>query len=210
MVLPVMPRLRGRGVQVQAQPDGMALVTAMVSAETGQLLDGFLDAAADAARDLAEQDGEPDGRTHDQRRADVLAMLIQALSEGVHIPLVPDPRNEACDEEPTDETGSPFARQPSHEPSHEAGPEGDREQTHDQEQSQEWEQESGQEAASDPADEREQDRRTGKATCSVAESPPSEAVPEAFRRRLEEDLQATTTERHRAIKALGFSPVPEA
>ncbi|WP_285625339.1 DUF222 domain-containing protein [Kineosporia sp. NBRC 101677] len=97
--------LRGRHVDIEARPDGMALVTALISAETGQLLDGFLDAAADAARDQAEADGVPDGRTHAQRRADVLAALVQALSEGVDIPLVPDPRNEVRDD-PCEDPGS--------------------------------------------------------------------------------------------------------
>ncbi|GLY17743.1 hypothetical protein Kisp01_47570 [Kineosporia sp. NBRC 101677] len=123
--------LRGRNVQVQPQPDGMALVTALISAEAGQLLDGFLDAAADAARDRAEAEGLPDERTHDQRRADVLAMLVQALSEGLHIPLVPDPRHENDEEfhappaaqpatqptaQPAGETAGESAAQPAGEP----------------------------------------------------------------------------------------------
>lgn len=79
---------RNREVKVDAAPDGMALVSALVSAEVGQWLDGFLDIAADEERDRAAAAGKPDGRTHAQRRADVLAALIQALVEGQAIPLV--------------------------------------------------------------------------------------------------------------------------
>ncbi|WP_285624564.1 HNH endonuclease signature motif containing protein [Kineosporia sp. NBRC 101677] len=171
--------MRGRHARISAQPDGMALVTALVSAETGQLLDGFLDAAADAARDRAEAEGLPDGRTHDQRRADVLALLVQALAEGVHIPLVPDPRNEARDEPSayaaageasttsgTSESGATSEtegklRKPRHEPEH------------------------------------------------AEPHTTSDTVPESLRRRLEDDLQAVTDERHHALTAHGFPPVPQ-
>ncbi|WP_285616751.1 HNH endonuclease signature motif containing protein [Kineosporia sp. NBRC 101677] len=88
---------RSRHVRFEALADGMALITAMVPADIAQLLHGFLDAAADAARDRAQEEGAPDPRTHDQRCADALAALVQAVTNGMPIPLADDADAEAAD-----------------------------------------------------------------------------------------------------------------
>ncbi|MCD5309867.1 HNH endonuclease signature motif containing protein [Kineosporia babensis] len=81
---------RSRHVQFEALDDGMALISAMVPADIAQLLHGFLDAVADAERDSARAAGNVDPRTHDQRCADALASLVQAVTNGMRIPLATD------------------------------------------------------------------------------------------------------------------------
>ncbi len=55
------------------------------------MIDGVLDAMADACRDQAQADGVPDPRSHQQRRADAVAALFEAIATGADIPLVRDP-----------------------------------------------------------------------------------------------------------------------
>ncbi|MCD5349118.1 DUF222 domain-containing protein [Kineosporia mesophila] len=110
---------RARSVWTELLPDGMTAVHAILAADDGQLLDGVLDAMADACRDRLLAEGRTDPRTHEQRRADALTAIVQALAEGLDIPLAHDTRREQADDEtdrraddgepepePTDEKGN--------------------------------------------------------------------------------------------------------
>ncbi|GAB3239793.1 HNH endonuclease signature motif containing protein [Kineosporia babensis] len=101
-----------RRVWTEPLPDGMAAFGANLSAEKIQLIEAVLDAMADAARDAALATGRPDPRTHEQRRADALAAIFQALAEGIDVPLARDPRQ--FTREDPDPRPAP---QPGHRPS---------------------------------------------------------------------------------------------
>lgn len=79
-------------MRFDALPDGMAaLYGVFFTADVAQMIDGVLDAMADACRDQAQADGVPDPRSHQQRRADAVAALFEAIATGADIPLVRDP-----------------------------------------------------------------------------------------------------------------------
>ncbi len=104
---------RSRHVRIEALADGMALISALVTADVAQLLHGFLDAVADATRDRARQAGAPQTPTHDQLCADTLAALIRTITNDMNIPLATDTPSDEETAGPTDPTQAPEPARPS-------------------------------------------------------------------------------------------------
>jgi hypothetical protein len=70
-------------------PDGMAAITASLSADKTLIVDTVLDALADGCRDHTRAGAAPDPRTHQQRRADAFTALFTAVAHNTPLPILP-------------------------------------------------------------------------------------------------------------------------
>jgi hypothetical protein len=77
-----------RHVYTYPLPDGMGELTAVLTADQMQMIDAVLDALADACRDQAATHANVDTRSHQQRRADAMAAVFNAISTATPLPLI--------------------------------------------------------------------------------------------------------------------------
>jgi uncharacterized protein DUF222 len=88
-----------RRVALDPLPNAMAMITAILPADEGQLVDTVLDALADGCRHHQQTAGTPDTRTHEQRRADAFVALFRSVAHSTPLKVLAGANASAVDDQ---------------------------------------------------------------------------------------------------------------